>query len=389
MRKSLLILAAAALSTAAFAQDVPTGECYIINKANGLQIASGSWWGTRGLLKESGLPVTVEKNGNGTFKLTTPIGNGQIKIDNNHECFVDGSDALEFTISSPNNDGFYTIVNNGEALTWEHPENDHVFLNHDAADAADEKQLWEILSVEQMKERLKDATEANPMNATFLIKAHDLSPYDKTIDEAWIHNPKSAKAGGGYWVEGNNWDKTNVWVFTCDQPETTDTEDVIYQEIEGAPAGTYEYTGFIVNDCGTLNFTINGTKVDVEELDPENNSGWIWSNTARDAYYENKYRPTQKFTVGDDGKILIKMHKINDAVDGDGKTTNNRMAFKDFNFKYFGNGSSGIEGVAIEAVDADAPAEYYNMQGIRVAEPTTGLYIVRQGNKVSKQLIRK
>ena len=29
------------------------------------------------------------------------------------------------------------------------------------------------------------------------------------------------------------------------------------------------------------------------------------------------------------------------------------------------------------------------MQGVRVAEPTTGLYIVKQGNKVSKQLIRK
>ena len=48
--------------------------------------------------------------------------------------------------------------------------------------------------------------------------------------------------------------------------------------------------------------------------------------------------------------------------------------------------STGVEAVEIE--DADAPVEYYNLQGVRVANPQNGLYIVRQGNKVSKQIIR-
>lgn len=39
-------------------------------------------------------------------------------------------------------------------------------------------------------------------------------------------------------------------------------------------------------------------------------------------------------------------------------------------------------------VDENAPVEYYNLQGVRVANPTNGLYIVRQGNKVSKQLVK-
>ena len=90
---------------------------------------------------------------------------------------------------------------------------------------------------------------------------------------------------------------------------------------------------------------------------------------------------TCDFTVGENGKLSI---KLTQTGLGDGQ---NRFAFKNFDLLYKGNGSSGIEGIGIEA--ADAPAEYYNMQGIRVAEPTTGLYIVRQGNKVSKQLIRK
>lgn len=48
--------------------------------------------------------------------------------------------------------------------------------------------------------------------------------------------------------------------------------------------------------------------------------------------------------------------------------------------------NSGIENV--EAVDNDAPVEYYNLQGVRVADPTPGLYIRRQGNNVSKVIIR-
>lgn len=48
--------------------------------------------------------------------------------------------------------------------------------------------------------------------------------------------------------------------------------------------------------------------------------------------------------------------------------------------------ATGVEDVAI---DAAAPAEYYNLQGIRVAQPEAGkLYIVKKGDKVSKTLVK-
>lgn len=51
---------------------------------------------------------------------------------------------------------------------------------------------------------------------------------------------------------------------------------------------------------------------------------------------------------------------------------------------------SGIEGIATDAeFDVNAPAEYFNLQGIRVATPEAGqLLIKRQGNKASKVVIR-
>lgn len=46
---------------------------------------------------------------------------------------------------------------------------------------------------------------------------------------------------------------------------------------------------------------------------------------------------------------------------------------------------TGVGEIAVE----NAPAEYFNLQGVRVANPENGgLYIVRQGGKVSKQLVK-
>ncbi len=47
--------------------------------------------------------------------------------------------------------------------------------------------------------------------------------------------------------------------------------------------------------------------------------------------------------------------------------------------------NSGVETIA---VDNTAEKEYFNLQGIRVANPESGLYIVRQGNKVYKEFVK-
>ena len=47
--------------------------------------------------------------------------------------------------------------------------------------------------------------------------------------------------------------------------------------------------------------------------------------------------------------------------------------------------AAGVEDVA---VDTNAPVEYFNLQGVRVVNPENGLFIRRQGNTVSKVVIR-
>lgn len=52
----------------------------------------------------------------------------------------------------------------------------------------------------------------------------------------------------------------------------------------------------------------------------------------------------------------------------------------------FDNGSSALDSIEVE--DTDAPVEYYNLQGIRVENPSNGIYIRRQGKSVRKVVIK-
>lgn len=58
----------------------------------------------------------------------------------------------------------------------------------------------------------------------------------------------------------------------------------------------------------------------------------------------------------------------------------------DYNI-WTGEGEAGIKNAIIDNIDA--PAEYYNMQGMKIENPVAGqLYIVKKGNKASKQIIK-
>ncbi|MBR6747154.1 MAG: hypothetical protein IKL83_07240 [Muribaculaceae bacterium] len=48
----------------------------------------------------------------------------------------------------------------------------------------------------------------------------------------------------------------------------------------------------------------------------------------------------------------------------------------------------GTSSVIDIEVNEDAPAEYYNLQGVKVANPANGIYIVKRGNKVTKEYVK-
>ena len=61
---------------------------------------------------------------------------------------------------------------------------------------------------------------------------------------------------------------------------------------------------------------------------------------------------------------------------------------KYFNIIVTGINVSEVGGVESVGIDLNAPVEYYNLQGVRVNNPSKGVYILRQGDKTSKVVVR-
>lgn len=92
-------------------------------------------------------------------------------------------------------------------------------------------------------------------------------------------------------------------------------------------------------------------------------------------------REGAEYTAAPDGKI-----ELPGGTNGTLNIyTHDGTAYSTTPLSYAVSITTGIENVSVEN---SAAAEYYTLQGVRVAEPTTGIYLVRRGNTVTKEYIR-
>jgi len=416
MKKSLLFMAVLSAATfCASAQDAfPEGDVYIRNVKTGFYLNNGYSWGTKAILKPQARVFQLEENGAGDGTVYLKSSLGVLARDNatSGELYCDKpeSDLGQFYLEKQDN-GYYTIDLSGWYLCAENPDQmmsynpstdswesyqnvPHYYdfyplTGTDNYSADDMNIMWELLTREQMHQAMAAATDANVLDATYLIKAHMIDVNDKDNETAWLVGGETNKLtfpapgwGTGY---EDSWIRKVVyaWFNLDDHPEMEGIMDVnVCQQVADAPAGTYEVEYQVSNQSLTPMEIMFNTTV-AEPIAGKGQDYWYGDAASDFNNYDNLKKAV--FTVGDDGQLAITMTKHTSA------DTQNRFAFKSFILKYHGKNSSlgSVEGIETDAFDADAPAEYYNLQGIRVAEPTTGLYIVRQGSNVSKQLIRK
>ncbi|MDE7386392.1 MAG: hypothetical protein K2N28_04580 [Muribaculaceae bacterium] len=161
------------------------------------------------------------------------------------------------------------------------------------------------------------------------------------------------------------------------------------------------------NDNGVLLQVTNGGKVaannvTVVDCYPAANfafygaSGSSFSGTTDFSFcVENNYNlngtdwtPANVVEVYFSGKRDFATTLINDFTDVDKLHLNAEdyvLEAQEGNIMVIDPEQAGIDSVI---GDDNAPVEYFNLQGVRVENPTTGLYIMKQGNKVSKISIR-
>lgn len=106
---------------------------------------------------------------------------------------------------------------------------------------------------------------------------------------------------------------------------------------------------------------------------------------------EGSYKVVAPYTVAD-GKTTVNVGEWN-AFAYDAATKEDVNAYvKFYNTKMVLNFDlnamfASVGNIAVDEADANAPVEYYNLQGVRVMNPENGLYIRRQGKNVTKVIL--
>lgn len=387
MKKSLLLGAALTMAAGAMAQLTP-GEYYIKSVDTGMYLNEGFSWGTLAVTKAypCSFEVTEEEDGY-VFKSRY----GYIKAEGT-EYYMDGGTSTPVYLEEA---GAYYNIKIGNAYLTINEEKDYltdewlaslnmcetILYTVNQKETPDgDKSAWEIISREDMIKALAAATPENPVEASFFLKAGQIEVNANNNISSWTYikngEPAEIVLPDGGWFGHSDWSNktTYAWCQNDGADGAVPGTDVVSQDVEGMPAGNYKAEYRVVNQNNTplvIKFNdAEGKPYEYEESD-------LWYESAQNSMAHNV--ETANFTVGEDGKLSIKMEKTINPEE------QNRFAFKSFALYYLGNQTTGVANIA---VDENAPVEYYNMQGIRVANPTNGLYIKRQGKTATKVIVK-
>lgn len=211
---------------------IPSGNYYLYNNQSGLFLAAGNQWDTQAIVSETGVDFALSSSGSG-FLLESNISNGGNAHYLGSNLFCD-SDPFIWTFATAGIiDGkqAYTIANGNNYLSAPSTPNTAVATTTNA-NAASAK--WLLLTRNDLLNKMVNATEANPIDATFLISCARFGRNDGRINN-WVGGPVVGGHAGSDWGD------------MCGEKYNT-TFDV-YQLIEDAPDGLYEVSakGFYRN----------------------------------------------------------------------------------------------------------------------------------------------
>ena len=221
-------------------------------------------------------------------------------------------------------------------------------------------------------------------------------------------------------IENNNWDVQYGAPSSNDMVENGKTFSLKAKN-GGADPSNIEFANYVtaiqnakvVFDPEAKTLTVTGTPVSNLELYISGNmSGPDWPVPGNDgsiAMTENDgiYSATVSFTAGDEFKVFGKGWSPEFGVPADNtpalspenltltlaKSTKNIKVditgqyVVSFNLSTFELRLTSATGISQTTIKAEAP-EYYTLHGVKVASPAHGIYIVKRGTAVTKEIVR-
>ena len=359
--------AVAAYMKANYYIDFAAGQYYVIDAESGLMMAAGHDWGTRGIVNEPGLDLTLtpyEQSRTVTFD--SRVSNGG----DNHflgvNLFMDSSSwgwALEyqgfgFYIKDPDG-GKYINIDYDNNLVLSDTPREFILVSADGVYQA---------RMEEMKEATKD----DPKDATFLLKHPNFNRNDQRV-EAWEWSPMGdAESNPDFWNNHNFNGGNNV--NNC--AESYHAAFTVRQTVSNVPAGFYSMTaqGFYRQDNeaeeAAPQFFANGVNQDVPVKTGEESS----MSAASESFTSGLYTIEPiNFEVTEDGMLYVGLYT---------EAIHQWVIWDNFQLLYYGTENPTTAISEVNAAEQTSTA-VYNLAGQQVMKAQKGLFIVN-GKKVVK-----
>ena len=357
---------------------VGAGIFYLYNVATGTWLCAGGDWGTHAATNDVGLDLTLAKSGSG-YTIATGIQNGSLG-ELNVNLYMDYSSSVwAFSrLSTDDTERYvYAIGSGGKYLAaTESGEVETVTAR------TDERAAWQLVTLQDRFTMLRNATDENPVDATFLIGGADFGRND-TRNNAWKGNPTIGTASTDTPADHSNY-CAEVRGKTFD----------VYQELTGLRNGDYVLScqGFYTGDYST-NSTARNARLYANEQDvPLMQIGT--EGYARPA--NSQFAACQAFSRGDyaDNSVAVTVTDgtLRLGVRSTTSTGKDWTCFDHFRLTYLGDPTgTGIHTIDNGQFTIDNEGVVYDLSGRKIAnyqlsiincQLKKGIYIVN-GRKVS------
>lgn len=290
---------------------ITNGEYYIRNIQTGEFIAAGANYGTRAIVGRTGNRITLEPTGvDNEFYIRTTLSTlgSNLYMDASEEYHV------PFVFNRIDGTQLYTITLNGRALTV---DNNKLVQTTDI-NIEDSAQQWELITPQKLIEILrKEASESNPMDATFMIKGANFSRND-TDNDAWNHDNTGKNTEAKFWRSDNSGEFGRQENFVAEYYHgviSTGSNGAwtLKQSISNLPNGKYKLTFNGFKREGQAKVTINNKDYEIKNIGDEYTENPLGDNSVNSYVQESKgVISNKKETINFNGYVPNGMNGASD-----------------------------------------------------------------------------
>ena len=349
---------------------IQEGKNYLRNVATGKYLGAANSWGTQASLVEHPEYVTLAKISDGVYTIESQVSNGGESYYLGNGGYMDSNPAYQFTMTAA-----------GEYYTISCPEMGVIGYNGESTvlgqnlDAADENALWEVISEEDLLASLEEASEENPVDATFLILDPNFGRNNRNAD-AWVWETTNHNINGAvenYCAE--SWQAA----FTLTQ-ELNDVPNGVY--VLTAQAAITDYTGAYDGADYPVVFANDATSKFVDMVEDDRATSM---SKLSGSFLAGMYQVEPLVIKVEDGKISLGTR---------GTRTDTWCIWDNFALSFYGdadieavraslnNAGGGVVDGINEVNAAEGKTVIYTVNGVRVNSISRpGIYIVN-GKKV-------